>query len=139
MRRDSKEKLNMNLIGCALSLALSLAVSSVAAQDVKATKFKGLYIGMSKTEAVALRRDFGETVQIIEGGADLAYGTCSVIYLDESSHVNMMILKKCFFGANDMSDSQFSQAIMTNYGIQSLECGFERTLNDVVKICSGLG
>ncbi len=128
----------MKLVGWFLLLSLSLVSSSAGAQDAKATKFRGFYIGMPKADAIALSSSLSSTTD----------KNCrSNVDIDHPSQtVAKMSFEKCFFGAIDMSDDQFAQEIVNHYGVPSLECETKRievgTLNripqyEVYKTCKG--
>src|ERR1700682_3177088 len=104
----------MKLEGWFLLLALSLVSSSAGAQDAKATKFRGFYIGMPKADAIALS---STTDKNCRSNVDIDH---------PSQTVAKMSFEKCFFGAVDMSDDQFAQEIVNHYGIPGLECGTNR-------------
>jgi hypothetical protein len=121
-----------------------LAVGAAAAQQ---SQIKGFYIGMSKADVLRLK----PTVFIIkesapeEGmrGTILQFqatdgDTSAEFTLTPGNTVRSFFLAKSYFNASDMTTDQFYQAILDQYPIQKVTCGYITIEAMPGRFCRGL-
>lgn len=124
------------------------------AQDGRGTSFRGLYINMTRADAMEFtEKEFKR--EVLKAEVRFVHPTeknflghakvCAIVSFDENNSAKQLDLRKCFFSADDLNDDQFAQAIVDNYGVQKFSCTTER--NEIAsniarkpvfeKICQG--
>jgi hypothetical protein len=109
-----------------------MLIEPISAQQV--TKFKGFFIGMNRSEVVALKppdyklKESAKTIGFV--GPNALLGSPDALFvLDQTGVVNEMVLNKDFFNAMNMPGDQFVRAIVVNYGLQQLSCETGRSVS----------
>jgi hypothetical protein len=118
---------------CGFFFGTQLAV----AQDGPGTKFRGLYINMTKTEAEAgLSKEYSFSTDK-EGYMSIRFldekkrnpkdsdDICAAAHFDSSNRIDTLSLWPCFFNAADMSFDTFIQEVSKSYSFPKLNCTLE--------------
>ncbi len=123
--------------------AIVFTILAVGAAEAQQSQIKGFYIGMSKADVFRLK----PTEFIIkeraqeegESGTILQFQTTEAEFtLTPGNTVRSYFLAKSYFNAPDMTTDQFYQAILDQYPIQKVICGYITIEAMPGRFCRGL-
>ena len=127
--------------------AIVFTILAVGAAEAQQSQIKGFYIGMSKADVLRLK----PTEFIIkerapeegESGTILQFqttdgDTSAEFTLTPGNTVRTYFLAKSYFNASDMTTDQFYQAILDQYAIQKVICGYITIEAMPGRFCRGL-
>jgi hypothetical protein len=116
---------------------LLFGTEAAVAQDGPGTKFRGLYINMTKAEAEAfLSKEFRFSTDN-EGFMSIRFldetkrnrndpdGVCAAARFDQSNRIDTLSFSPCFFNAADLSFDAFIQEVSKSYSFPKLNCTLE--------------
>ncbi len=127
-------------------VVIQLLAGVTVAQEGPGTKFRGLFVNMSKSDLDHVHLDEFEVRSRGQEATLSAKGKgvrCAVLRFDKAGRVEAMKLKPCFFRADDLTGDQFAQKVVDTFRIPSLDCNtqslYSRDLGGsiVIKRCSG--
>jgi hypothetical protein len=113
---------------CAMSAIcgmLALEASPSHGQEGSGTKFRGLFINMSRAEVEALQpSDFDISFEDDAATFQLkgSQKACAIAFFDKAKKVESMKFQRCFFKADDLTLEQFAQRVVDSYNIPNLSC-----------------
>jgi hypothetical protein len=126
-----------------LAAAAALA-SPAAAQEGPGTKFRGLYINMTRDDFELTKLPSGVSIEVAEDNSSgLSYrlkkgeALCGVVDLGKNrQRIEALTLAQCYFEADGMEFARFTRALIDNYGLKQVSCRPD-PLSPARTVCEG--